>query len=369
MKTNLLLLFTLFSSFSYAANLDIQSLVKKYDLPALAGAKIQTGKPDLVIASGHRKYGDSTKVTTKDKFHLGSNTKSMTATLLAIYIEKGKLKWTTKLSEIFTDISLHELYKEVTIEMILAHRSGITGDFTKIDNGKLWSSLWNEKLNPVEGRKNVVQRVLSQKPDVIPGSKYIYSNAGYTILGAILEKITQKSWEELMQKELFNALGMNSCGFGAPGVASLDKPDQPWMHTSKKGKPSPLKPGFFADNPPTIGPSGSVHCSLADWGKYLSEHIKGFKNQSNFLKNKTFKKLHTQYPGQDYTYGGWIRLERNWAKGAVLHHSGSNTLSRSVVWLAPNLSTALLSATNYGSKEAYQGMDEVIAFLLPPSHR
>ena len=98
----------------------------------------------------------------------------------------------------------------------------------------------------------------------------MYSNSSYMIAGAVLEKVTGKPWRELIKTELFDKLGMTSCGFGAPGSKAVV--DQPRGHDAGG---TPIEPGPAADNPPGLGPAGTVHCSLLDYGKFFNVYATG----------------------------------------------------------------------------------------------
>src|SRR5947209_5537965 len=72
-------------------------------------------------------------------------------------------------------------------------------------------------------------RGLVTRPIAAPrGSKFIYSNEGYAIAGAMIERVTGRAWEDLMRERIFEPLGMKSAGFGTP--ASPGEVDQPWGH-------------------------------------------------------------------------------------------------------------------------------------------
>ena len=79
----------------------LEAIRKKHDLPALAVVVVKDGAIRDRLAVGVRKLGDPTPVTTNDLFHIGSCTKSMTATLAAMLIEDGKLKWDTTIADVF----------------------------------------------------------------------------------------------------------------------------------------------------------------------------------------------------------------------------------------------------------------------------
>src|ERR1051326_8775428 len=78
-------------------------------------------------AAGVRKRGTAERITLDDRFHLGYCTKAMTATLVAMLVEEGKLNWTTTLGELFADTvkTMHPAWEEVTLRQVLEHRAGL----------------------------------------------------------------------------------------------------------------------------------------------------------------------------------------------------------------------------------------------------
>src|SRR5512137_316738 len=80
--------------------------------------------------AGVRKRGTAERITLDDRFHLGSSGKAMTATLVAMLVEEGKLNWTTTLGELFADTvkPMHPAWEKVTLRQVLAHRSGLRFD-------------------------------------------------------------------------------------------------------------------------------------------------------------------------------------------------------------------------------------------------
>ena len=330
----------------------------EHKFPALASAVVVDGKIVATNAVGFRKHRGTEAVTLNDKFHIGSVTKSMTATVAAMLVEQGKISWTTTIGESFADYDqLHPEYREVTLEQLLSHRGGAPGNAPR----DLWRQAWDASGPPEAQRLEFVKGLLARKPESQPGTKHAYSNQGYAIAGVMLENATGKPWEELMRSMLFEPLGMNSAGFGAP--ATPEQVDQPWGHT--KGLFSglkPIPPGPRADNPPAIGPAGTVHCSLPDLARYVAFHLAGERGASELLKAESFRKLHTS-TGDDYALG-WVVLERPWAGGRVLMHNGSNTMFYVVIWMAPEKNSAVIVATNVGVDAGFAGCDEAAGELI-----
>jgi CubicO group peptidase (beta-lactamase class C family) len=332
----------------------LEPIRKKHNLPALAVAVAKDGKICDRAAVGVRKYGDPTPVTIDDQFHIGSCTKSMTATLAAMFIEEGKLRWNSTIAEVLPDLKgkMDAQYESVTVAQLLTHRGGVPGS----PPPAAWTRARSKQGTPVEQRREFITSVLSQPAEAKPGTRFIYSNQGYAIVGVMLEKIADKPWETLITERLFEPLKMKSAGFGVPGT--MGKVDQPWGHVREGEKIRPVQ----SDNPPAIGPAGTVHCSLEDMARYTMIHL-GHGAGDTLLKPESFRKLHTPPQGADYACG-WGTAKRGWAGGTALTHAGSNTMWFLVMWLAPEKNFSVVAATNIAGPDAEKGCDEVAAAMI-----
>jgi CubicO group peptidase (beta-lactamase class C family) len=332
----------------------IGAICNKHNLPALAVVVVKDGQICDRDAVGVRKSGDSTPVTTNDVFHIGSCTKSMTATLTALLIEEGKLNWNTTIADVFPELKgkMDKQYETVTVEQLLHHRGGVPGE----PPGAAWKRAWEEKGTPTQQRREFIEAVLSQPPETAPGTKMIYSNQGYAIVGAMLEKLTGTNYEALITEKLFKPLHMDSAGFGPPGTT--DKVDQPWGHLHKLFMTLPVQ----SDNPPAIAPAGRVHCSLDDLARFAMLHLQGHAT-NGLLKPESLTRLHTPTKGGDYACG-WVVLQRGWAGGTALMHNGSNSMWYIVMWLAPEKDFAVIAATNIAGPDAEQGCDDACVAMI-----
>ncbi|MGQ9672266.1 MAG: serine hydrolase domain-containing protein [Candidatus Aminicenantales bacterium] len=361
--TLVLLMFYLFSANSFLAgqspeaiqkiNALLEPIQQKHRVPALAGALLTSKGLEAIDAVGVRKAGTDIAVTREDLWHIGSNTKAMTAVLVARLVEQGKLKWETTIEEVFPDLVAPwpEAFKGITLLHLLSHRSGLPANL-------LWAFL--PRTDPIRAQRlAAVKLAASLKLLSEPGDKSIYSNLGYVIAGAMAEKAGEAAWEELMKVMIFEPLGMKNVGFG--GVGTPGQVDQPWGHTPD-GKPV-VSNGPDMDNPPVLGPAGRVHCSLKDWANFIADQLRGFRGEKALLKPETYQKLQTPPFGGDYALG-WLVAERDWGGGKVLTHAGSNTMNMAVVWLAPQRDFAVLVATNQGGTIAYKACDEAASALI-----
>lgn len=340
----------------------LEPIWQSHDVPALGAAVFRADELVAIGVAGVRKQGDPTPASVQDKWHLGSDTKAMAATLIGLYVDRDQIHFADTIATLFAGETIDPGYGDVTLEQLLQHRGGAPGTMPS----DIWSQMWADGAAP-DARITAVRSLLARAPAQAPGT-FVYSNAGYMIAGAALERVTSATWESLMTSELFTPLAMPSCGFGAPGTP--DQVDQPWGHAIANNVLTPQAPGPTADNPPSLGPAGTVHCSLADWGKFLSLHLAGARGEPNALaiSNATMTRLQTPPTGGDYACG-WGVGAPSWAGGTALSHSGSNTMWFVTALLAPAKNIALAVVTNRGDTVATSAVnatfDPLIELYLP----
>jgi CubicO group peptidase (beta-lactamase class C family) len=330
----------------------LKPIREKNDVPAIAAAVVTSAGIQFVGAVGVRRRGTDIPVTLDDLWHLGSDAKAMTSTLIAKLVEQGKLKWETTLAEVFPEIApqMNAGFQKVTLLQLLSHRAGLP------PNLKLAQYVGDDVMAL---RLRAVREELAKSPQSLPGKTYKYSNLGYIIAGAVVEKVTGKSWEELMSSEIFEPLQMKSVGFGGTGTPG--KIDQPWPHTAN-GQPTMVN-GPAMDNLPVMGPAGRVHCSIQDWAKFIQDQLRGARGESALLKPDMYQTLHTTHFGGDYALG-WSVSQRSWGGGTVLHHAGDNTMNFANVWIAPKRDFAIIACVNQSGDKAFTATDEAIVELM-----
>lgn len=334
----------------------LKTLREKSSIPGVTAAIVSRGELVALGADGVRKRGSDVAITANDRMHLGSCTKAMTATLAARMVEAGELKWTTTVGDVFKDVEMRDVWRGVTLEQLLTNRSGAPGD---LDAGGLWLKLQARKGTHVEQRHQLLAGVVAREPEAPPGTRFIYSNAGFAIAGHMLETLAKKPWEELIQERLFTPLGITSAGFGAPGTKG--KLDQPLGHSGERA----IDVGRFADNPPSIGPAGTVHMNVADWAKFVALHVDERGERTKLLKPESLAKLHTVPAGADNDYAmGWGVAERAWGGGKVITHAGSNTMWFCVTWAAPKEDFAVLVCCNSAGDDVAKTADAIAAALI-----
>ena len=312
--------------------------------PALAAVAITSEGVVGRGAVGFRKQGDPTPVEASDLWHIGSITKSFTSTLFARLVEAGKIRWEQSLAEVLPEAA-GTPYAQVTFEQLLSHRAGMVANpgLPLLVKGRT-------STDPlIEQRKQVVAEALAAPPVHERGAAFLYSNAGYVVAGAALERLTGEPWEELVRAQVLAPLGLRSAGFGAPGAAG--KVDQPYGHLDPIGStrpPHPIPPGPLADNPPLLGPAGTLHLSLDDLTTYLRDHLNGEAGAGSLLTPESYRRLH-RVVGDRYAMG-WVDDRPEWASGErVVWHNGSNTMWYAMIGFLPEHRVGFVVVSNGGA--------------------
>jgi CubicO group peptidase (beta-lactamase class C family) len=195
---------------------------KKDGVPALGAAVVTRAGLVQLAVTGVRKRGSEVSVEETDRFHLGSETKAMTAMLCAILVQKKVLSYDRTLADSFPEAKdkLPARLRGVTLRQLLTHRSGLPANI-----------VW-EKIPTTDSllaqREEVVRRLEKVKSGAKPGEKFLYSNLGYVLAATVAERATRKSWEVLLAEHVTKPLKMTTAGYGAPGTKG--KVDQPWPH-------------------------------------------------------------------------------------------------------------------------------------------
>lgn len=331
----------------------LQPIRERHGVPALSGAIVTSRGLLAVGVVGERKRGSAVPATTNDAWHLGSDTKAMTATLAALLVEKGRLQWTSTVAQVFPELAagFDPACRPVTLTQLLMHRAGLPANLD-------WGALSHSGSVPSQ-RVAAVKEALGHAPRSAPGTRMEYSNVGYVVAGAMIERVTGESWERVMETRLFQPLAMTHAGFG--GIGTRGRIDAPWPHRAD-GQPEPDN-GPDIDNPPVLGPAGRVHAPLADWARFIADQLRGAQGGQGLLRPESYRTLQTAPDGGDYALG-WQVTKRDWAGGRALTHTGSNTMNFSVVWMSPARDFAVLVCVNQGGDTAARAADEAAWGLI-----
>ncbi|CAL2101369.1 Serine hydrolase [Tenacibaculum sp. 190130A14a] len=351
MKKTLFILFvyTLLQAGVITTNVQNSPLYTKIDNYLTAGVENGFSGAIAVVKNGetiiNKGYGFANKDTQtlnnpNTIFDIGSNTKQFTATAILKLAELGKLQLTDSIATYFKNVPADK--QGITIHQLLSHSAGfvdaIGRDFTKISQEEFFTKLFATKLQ------------------FEPGTKYAYSNTGYSILGRIIEITSGQPYEIFLKEQLFLPAGMHQTGYLLPkwnktqisrsynrGILESDSPIL--RYQKDKGLNWHLKA------------NGGINATQNDMIRWY-EALKTNK----ILSKASTQKLMTPHISYTrgkyqfgYTYGWGHRILEN--KMLRLSHNGSNgAYSHTIIWF-PNEDIYISYATNANS-----GMVEYLAY-------
>lgn len=292
----------------YAENLRV-----KNKIPGMVCAVVKADTILDMFPLGVRRHGYPDKIKLDDHFHIGSNTKSMTAFAAAHLIENKKIDWPTRFLDLFPDwkTQIDSQYRDITLGALLSHRARIQAFWTDVE----FDSITINTGSKSEQRHAFNLYALNRKPITPDTLGYLYSNAGYTIASQMLEKASNMTWEELMLQIFKHDLNLD-IGFSWP---NKNDETQPWGHRIEKRKVNECPPDDEY-NLDWLEPGGDVNISVIDYCKFIQLNLQGLSGQDNYLKSSTYSLLHNDPKGPIYAYG-WADFLRDGRRFS--YHAGS----------------------------------------------
>jgi CubicO group peptidase (beta-lactamase class C family)/D-alanyl-D-alanine dipeptidase len=180
---------------------DIDAVVAQYHLPGIAVGVIRDGKIVHVHTVGERQAGTGQAVTRDTLFKIASNSKAMTASLLARLVDAGKLRWDDPVVKHLPNFRMHDAWvtQNIQVRDLLVHNSGLPEG-----GGDLM--LWPEPNNFSRG--DILAGLAHIPPAYGFRSGYAYDNTLYIVAGELAAAVGGASYEELMRREVFEPLGL-----------------------------------------------------------------------------------------------------------------------------------------------------------------
>ncbi|MEE9455250.1 MAG: serine hydrolase domain-containing protein [Paracoccaceae bacterium] len=292
-----------------------------------------------IAAFGMREINNTIPVSTADKWHLGSISKSLTTMLLGTYVAEGRLDLDANLPGLLPHLAadMHDDWRQTSLRDVLEHRAGLPVNFGFTTMRMVEIDTQNRR----SARAKALRAVLS-KP--AKSREFRYSNIGYTLAGHVAETLGDQAWETQMRARIFIPMGLKTAGFGAP--KGEGRYDQPVGHANFLGVfRKPMNPfDSPADNTPIIGPAGTVHMSIDDLLAYGRRLLVMSNGQDALLPAAVFSDITTPNHGQ-YA-GGFIQAQADWAGGEYFWHNGSNTMWYALLVILPQKNRVIAITTN-----------------------
>ncbi len=265
----------------------------------------QGGK--LVIAKGYGLADQENEVpfTPDTPFSVGSLTKQFTAAAILKLEMQDKLRVTDKVSKYFDNVPPDK--QSMTLHHLLTHSSGLKSDFGR-------------DYDPMT-RKQIIKQCMESELLWPPGTRYRYSNAGYSLLAAIIEQLTGDSYERYLHDQLFQPAGMMSTGYKIPKWDRA-KLAHGYLRDGKDWG-TMLDHRWDSDGPYwNLRGNGGIMSTAKDMFRW-HQALNGNQILSDEAKRKYFTAHVREEPASTYYGYGWVVVDRK-DKGKVLWHDGSN---------------------------------------------
>ena len=328
----------------------------RYGVPAVGAAVVaDTGALEIEVL-GQRHGNTTDAVDINDQWHIGSCAKSMTAALYARLVERSDAAWGVPVPNFFPDLagSVHAGWSDSTIDEVLVCRSGMDAN---LDRAQMVAG-WEDTADATEQRTQAVVSALSGPPRA--RGSFRYSNLGYIVVGAAIDRTSGMPFEDALSSEIFEPLGISTAGFGPP-------PDI-WGHKPKlqigsftAGRGSPADPGLpRSDNPAVMTPAGRLHLTLADWAKFQRVFL---NRGGDFLEPATIEHLLAIPAGKGSGMAmGWAPVAG--LAGVSYGMQGSNTLWAATALIDSNFERNVMVVANDGRSRVLRATAELAASIL-----
>ncbi|KAB2848236.1 MAG: beta-lactamase family protein, partial [Hyphomicrobiaceae bacterium] len=157
---------------------------------------------------GTRRRDAQDPVSVEDRWHIGSCGKSITALLYARLVSSGRAEWRVPIAQLLPDIAggIHPAWRERTIDELFVCRSGLAANLTPGQGEN-----FRRDCAPLREQRTAATRAaLTGSPG--PRGRFVYSNLGYIVIGAIIDRLTESPFETALAREVWEPLGVTSAG-------------------------------------------------------------------------------------------------------------------------------------------------------------
>lgn len=320
------------------------SIRNTYHIPELSYAVVTDTSTLEIEAIGRHSIALPDTATLNDRFHIGSNTKAMTAFIIAKYIEKGKLKWTDKFFDLYPEWKQksNPAYYNIMLQDLLSHRALIQ-PFQGENDPTIPDFKGTQQEKRVEFGKFVLTLEPVKNDSLNP---FTYSNADYTLATLMLEKVTNKNWEQLVD-QVFNKDLKLDVKFSWP--ENQIKKDT-WGHSFENYKliPIPSNTSYHLDY---TEPAGDLNITLKDYIKFIQLNIQGLEGHDNYLKASTYHFIHQGIEGYSL---GWFNIYEGGK--SLSTHSGTAGTYYTLVQIEREKHIGYIIFTNSFSEETVNGV-------------
>ncbi len=318
------------------------SLMIAHKIPGMGFGIIKNGEVILSEGFGYRDYENKIEADAKTIFAIGSCSKAFTAAGVATLNDQNLIEWEEPIKTYLPDFELYDEFasEQSTAIDILTHRSGLPRhDF-------MWYG------SPLK-RMEIYSRLKYLEPTKSFRTNFQYQNLMYMTAGILIEKMSDKTWEEYTQEKIMAPLGMKDTNFSVEESKAVENHALPYQVLDDKI----VKMDFR--NIDEIGPAGSINSNVTDMLKWAELNLNRGKWQGKeIISDMQYNYLHNghmvvngplggraQPEYSAYTYGGgWFIFKYSGTK--VIQHGGNIDGFSGFVWLLPDENIGMVFMCN-----------------------
>lgn len=329
-----------------------EAMSENPSVPAMAVLVIRDGAVAEQAVRGVRASDAAEQALADDRWHIGSDAKAMTATMIARLVDRGILSWSAPLKTMLPGTAMRPEYEDVTLADLLSHRAGLRDLDDTADAAMLEAAFVDTRPLPQQ-RLAFASMVLTEAPIGPARGESVYSNSGYVLAAVVAEQATGKPFEQLMQDEVFRPLAM---------TVAYGPSQRGQILGHLEGLPLT---GLRADNPPLIAPAGAVKLSMADWARFAIDQMSGEKGRGVLLPASDYVALHAPQGDTSAAMGWGVR--NSWPAGSpvrLLMHAGSNGHWNALIALSPDQNSGVLVVANTAGAEVEALQTAILMTLM-----
>lgn len=341
----------------------VDAVVERYHLPGIAVGVIEDGRVAYTATRGEIAAGGGESIDTKTLFKIASNSKAMTASVLARLVDAGKLRWDDPVTKYLPGFRMHDPWvtREMQVKDLLVHNSGLPEG-----GGDLM--LWPEPNHYT--RADIIAGLAHIKPAYSFRSGYAYDNLLYVVAGEVAAAAGGAPYEELARREVFQPLGLSRCRVGEWDRDTVGNVAQP--HTRRNGHNVAVGSDDKAVPELVSAAAGGIRCSLDDMLSWARNWLVPDAAQLNWLSAgqrqamwtpRTPMPISTRRHAWDgtrfYAYGyGWRIADVDGAM--TVSHTGTLSGMYSVMTLLPDRKSGFVVLINGDADAARTVLNEVL---------
>lgn len=329
-----------------AVNVLLEKMISEKTVAGVVAGYSIDGKTIGISSAGYANKKEKKKFELETKVRMGSIAKSMTALAAMQLVEKGLLDIDVPIQTYITDYPEQEK-TQITARHLLSHTSGIPGykDGKESNITTEYSTLY-DALDLFKERELLFE----------PGTQYNYTTYGYTVLGVVIERVSGLTFEDYMQKNIWDKAGMTNTGVEKFNV-KLDNESELYTRNNGKGKAKLAEENNLSNRLP----GGGFYTTVVDMLKFGNAVL-----NNTFVKKETLDVMreHHSLEKVENGYGfGWFLYGRGEnPEGALIGHPGGQIGNTSLLFILPKRKIVTIILAN--TSRAQSSVDPVLGELF-----